>query len=90
MGKYHQFAKQGRFGHVHFLNARTKEKAFSIKMNDHIEAFAFSPDGGKIYTHGGWSNQPKLFLVYFTFLYFTYLKKIQIAFQRAARSSFGT
>ena len=88
MVKYRKFGKQGRFGHVHFLNARTKEKAFSIKMNDHIEAFAFSPDGGKIYTHGGWSNQPKLFLVYFTLLYIP--KKIQIAFQRAARSSYGT
>ena len=43
----------GRFGHVHFLNARTKEKSFSIKMNDRIDAFAFSPDGTQIYTHGG-------------------------------------
>jgi U3 small nucleolar RNA-associated protein 18 len=43
----------GRFGHVHFLNARTKEKAFSLKMDSNVSAVAFSPDGSQLYSHGG-------------------------------------
>lgn len=43
----------GRFGHVHLLSARTKEKAFSVKMNDDVGAVAFTNDGSELYTTGG-------------------------------------
>ncbi|XP_059079896.1 U3 small nucleolar RNA-associated protein 18 homolog [Tigriopus californicus] len=46
-------AFQGRFGSIHFLHARCKTRAFSLKMNDDVKAMAFSPDGKQLYSHGG-------------------------------------
>ena len=43
----------GRFGNLHFLNSRSKEKAFSLKMNEECTAIAFTPSGNQIYSHGG-------------------------------------
>ncbi len=43
----------GRFGHVHILSAKTKEKIFSLKMNDDVTCVAFSNDGSELYSHGG-------------------------------------
>eukprot|EP00095_Tigriopus_kingsejongensis_P012482 maker-scaffold789_size96855-snap-gene-0.21 protein:Tk12482 transcript:maker-scaffold789_size96855-snap-gene-0.21-mRNA-1 annotation:"u3 small nucleolar rna-associated protein 18 homolog" len=45
-------ALHGKFGHLHFLHARTKTRAFSLKMNAKVRAVAFSPDGNQIYSHG--------------------------------------
>lgn len=46
-------AFQGRFGNIHFLHSRSKTQAFSLKMNDDVRALAFSPDGKKLFSHGG-------------------------------------
>ncbi len=46
-------AALGRFGQVHLLSARTKELAFSLKMNDDVTCAAFAPGGQNLYTHGG-------------------------------------
>lgn len=42
----------GRFGQVHLLSSRTKEKAFTIKMNDDVYCAAFVPGGVELLTHG--------------------------------------
>ncbi len=47
-------AVPGRFGNVHMLSARTKEKLFSVKMNDDVSCVAFGPEERReLYTHGG-------------------------------------
>jgi len=43
----------GRFGEVHLLSAKSKEKVFSVKMNDKANCAAFAKDGRELYTHGG-------------------------------------
>lgn len=50
-GKYIAF--HGRFGHIHLMNARTKDHSFSLKMNEPVSDVTFSPDGELLYSHGG-------------------------------------
>merc|ERR1712029_709898 len=47
MGAFH-----GRFGAIHILSQRSKTKLFTLKMNDHVNAVTFSPDGTMLYSHG--------------------------------------
>ena len=43
----------GRFGEMHFINPKSKDVTFSVKMNDDVTAATFSPNGNEIYSHGG-------------------------------------
>lgn len=43
----------GKFGHIHLLNARTKEWIDSLKMNGEVTDFCFNNDGSRLYSHGG-------------------------------------
>jgi len=45
-------AFHGRFGAIHILSQRSKTKLFTLKMNDHVNAVTFSPDGTMLYSHG--------------------------------------
>ena len=46
-------AFHGRFGAIHIVSQKSKTKMFTLKMNDHVNAMAFSPDGTMLYSHGG-------------------------------------
>ena len=46
-------ALHGRFGAIHILSQKSKQKIFTLKMNNHVNAVAFSPDGSLLYSHGG-------------------------------------
>jgi len=45
-------ALHGRFGAIHILSQKSKQKIFTLKMNNHVNAVAFSPDGSLLYSHG--------------------------------------
>uniref|UniRef100_A0A0K2THK7 U3 small nucleolar RNA-associated protein 18 homolog n=1 Tax=Lepeophtheirus salmonis TaxID=72036 RepID=A0A0K2THK7_LEPSM len=49
-GKY--LASLGRFGNIHFFEARSKEMIFTLKMNDSVRSAAFSSDGSTLYSTG--------------------------------------
>eukprot|EP00096_Caligus_rogercresseyi_P010840 TRINITY_DN4074_c0_g1_i1.p1 TRINITY_DN4074_c0_g1~~TRINITY_DN4074_c0_g1_i1.p1 ORF type:complete len:542 (-),score=149.82 TRINITY_DN4074_c0_g1_i1:94-1698(-) len=49
-GRY--LASQGRFGNIHFFEARSKEMIFTLKMNDRVRSMAFSSDGSTLYSTG--------------------------------------
>jgi U3 small nucleolar RNA-associated protein 18 len=51
-----QIAFHGRFGNIHLLSAKSFTKVFSLKMNEDVKSVAFSPDGEKLYSHGGKKN----------------------------------
>jgi len=42
----------GRFGDIHILSSKTKQKLFGLKVNDEVKAVSFSPCGSLLYTHG--------------------------------------
>lgn len=48
-----QIAFHGKFGYIHVLSTKSLTKIFSLKMNDDVRAVVFSPDGEKLYSHGG-------------------------------------
>ncbi|XP_063228693.1 U3 small nucleolar RNA-associated protein 18 homolog isoform X1 [Bacillus rossius redtenbacheri] len=43
----------GRFGYVHVMTVRSRELVAKLKMDGEVTAVAFSPDGSRLYSHGG-------------------------------------